>query len=97
MRCAEQIDPNFLILGSNLEVINQTTPLKMKFFGIVSPDGATVYVRNELGGVVSFGPLFKILDSEFDEIVQFEIAGIAVVTLGSFQGLEKDLAQGWLW
>ena len=76
MRCAEQIDPNFLILGSNLEVIDQTASLQMEFLGIVPPDGAAVYVRYEFGGVVGFvgfGPLFQILDTNFDDVIQFEI------------------------
>jgi hypothetical protein len=74
VRCAEQIDPNFFILGSNLKVIDKTTSLQVEFLGIVSGDGATVYIRYELGSVVGFGPLFQILDTNFDEVVQFEIA-----------------------
>jgi len=49
----------------------------VELLGIVSPDSATVYVRNEPGCFVSLSslrPLFKIFNTDLDKAVQLEIA-----------------------
>src|SRR5206468_7529217 len=74
VRFAQQVDPNFSVLGGVLQVKLQMVLTGVNFQGVVSVNREPVQIGNKLRRIVLLGPLFQMIDLHANEVIQLEVS-----------------------